>query len=179
MGGNDKGLIELNGRPMIAHVIDGLKPQVETIMINANRNIEIYKNFGYDVLKDQLGDYQGPLAGFASGLEHCRTEYLVTAPCDGPFLSEDYVGRLHRAALDQNARISVAHDGQRLQPVYALIHASLLPTLLDFLSTGDRKIDRWYESAHYAKADFSDNHKMFTNVNTPEELTDVSQTLTD
>lgn len=177
MGGNDKGLIELNGRPMIEHVIDGLKPQVETIMINANRNIEDYKLFGFDVLEDQLGDYQGPLAGFASGLEHCKTDYIVTAPCDGPFLTADYVSRLHKAAHPEGALISVAHDGNRLQPVYALIHTSLLKSLLDFLATGDRKIDRWYESEHYAMADFSDARKMFTNVNTPEELTDVSQTL--
>ena len=177
MGGNDKGLIELNGQPMIQHVIDGLKPQVKTIMINANRNLDKYKKFGFDVLEDQLSDYQGPLAGFASGLEHCETDYIVTAPCDGPFLSSDYVDRLHKAAQDEKTMLCVAHDGKRLQPVYALIHKCLLKSLLDFLASGDRKIDRWYESEHFATADFSDDSKMFTNVNTPNELTNVGQTL--
>jgi molybdenum cofactor guanylyltransferase len=177
MGGNDKGLVELNGRPMIEHVIQGLKPQVETLMINANRNIDIYQDYGFNVLEDQLSDFQGPLAGFASGLKQCTTDYLVTAPCDGPFLSPDYVDRLHKAAQSENTFISVAHDGKRLQPVYALMHTNLLSSLLKFLATGDRKIDRWYESERYAIADFSDACEMFTNVNTPQELTEVSHSL--
>ena len=177
MGGNDKGLLELNGRAMIEYVINGLKPQVSHILINANRNIESYKQYGFEVLEDQLNDFQGPLAGFASGLKYCPTDYIVTAPCDGPFICSDYVKRLHRAAAAENTFISVAFDGKRLQPVYALIHKNLLPSLLNFLQSGDRKIDRWYEQEQYAKADFSDSLEMFTNVNTPEELGEVSQNL--
>ena len=178
MGGNDKGLIKLNGRAMIEYVIDGLKPQVSTILINANRNTDLYKQYGFDVLEDQLNDFQGPLAGFASGLEHCQTDYIVTAPCDGPFISPDYVDRLHIAANKQKSLISVAFDGKRLQPVYALLHKSLLASLMKFLQSGDRKIDRWYEQEHYAKANFSDSKEMFTNVNTPEELNAVSKNIT-
>ena len=177
MGGNDKGLLELNGRAMIEYVINGLKPQVSTLLINANRNIETYKQYGFDVLEDQLNDFQGPLAGFASGLDHCPTDYIVTAPCDGPYICSDYVERLHNAAAKENTSISVAYDGKRLQPVYALIHKKHLPSLMKFLASGDRKIDRWYEQEHYAKADFSDSLEMFTNVNTLEELSEVSQQL--
>ncbi|MEM8843805.1 MAG: molybdenum cofactor guanylyltransferase MobA [Pseudomonadota bacterium] len=177
MGGNDKGLVQLNGRPMIEFVINGLKPQVSTIFINANRNMDTYKQYGFDVLEDQLNDFQGPLAGFASGLDHCETDYIVTAPCDGPFVCADYVDRLHIAANDESSLISVAHDGKRLQPVYALLHKSLKTSLLKFLESGDRKIDRWYEQEHYAKADFTDAQEMFANVNTPDELALVSKTL--
>ncbi|MEM7304240.1 MAG: molybdenum cofactor guanylyltransferase MobA [Pseudomonadota bacterium] len=177
MGGNDKGLIELNGRAMIEHVIDGLQPQVQTILINANRNVDTYKKYGFKVLEDRLEDFQGPLAGFASGMEHCKTDYIATVPCDGPFISPDYVDRLHKAVSSERAMICVADDGHRLQPVYALIHTSLLDSLMKFLATGDRKIDRWYESVNFAKADFSDVAEMFTNVNTPKELDEVGLNL--
>ena len=174
MGGNDKGLIELHGQAMIRYIIDALRPQVNHIMINANRNIDQYSKFGYLVVKDNINDYQGPLAGFASGLTHCPVDYIATAPCDGPFLASDYVDRLKTAAINNDTNLSVAFDGQRLQPVYALIHKDLLSSLLQFLAAGDRKIDRWYEQHAFAKADFSDISSMFTNINTPQDLQDVT-----
>lgn len=177
MGGEDKGLIELNGRAMISYIIDTLQPQVEEILINANRNLEQYGAFGHQVITDENNDFQGPLAGFASGLHHCQTDFIVTTPCDGPFLAYDYVHRLHMAAQKSDSKISVAFDGERLQPVYALIHKNLLPDLLAFLSSGDRKIDRWYAQHAFAKADFSDIAEMFTNINTPADLQAVANNL--
>ena len=85
MGGTDKGLIQLAGRTMIGHIIDALQPQVSTILINANRNRDSYESYGYPVIEDKIGNFQGPLAGMACGLEHCTTDYIVTVPCDGPF----------------------------------------------------------------------------------------------
>lgn len=170
MGGTDKGLITLAGRSMISYIIDALKPQVNSIVINANRNTSEYQEYGYPVISDEITDYQGPLAGMASGLKHCSTEYIVTVPCDGPLLVNDYVSTLLHAARDKHSKISVAHDGQRLQPVYALIHTHLLDDLNDFLHSGERKIDRWYEKHQFAEADFSSCPEMFTNINTPEDL---------
>ena len=95
MNGQDKGLLQLNNHAMIEYVIAGLAPQVSTLMINANRNIEAYQQFGHDVVPDQLADFQGPLAGFVSGMQYCKQEYIITAPCDGPFICDDYVARLH------------------------------------------------------------------------------------
>ena len=177
MGGIDKGLIELNGRAMITHIIDTLQPQVEKILINANRNLEQYGTFGLEVTTDESGDFQGPLAGFASGLRHCKTDFIATAPCDGPFLVADYVHRLHTAAQENDTLISVAFDGERLQPVYALIHKNLLPSLLQFLTSDERKIDRWYAQQTFAKADFSDVPEMFINVNTPADLQAAAKNL--
>ena len=175
MGGTDKGLVTLEGRPMISYIIDALGPQVDTILINANRNISAYQEYGYPVISDDIEDFQGPLAGMASGLRHCQTDYIVTVPCDGPFLPDNYAETLMQAAIQSNSKISVAFDGHRLQPVYALIHRDLLNDLSEYLAAGERKIDRWYDKHQFAKADFSSTSEMFTNINTPEDLKAASQ----
>ncbi|MDB0064571.1 molybdenum cofactor guanylyltransferase [Gammaproteobacteria bacterium] len=177
MGGEDKGLVLLNDQAMIEYVLASLAPQVQSVAINANRSVEQYQAYGHPVIRDELSDFQGPLAGFASGLKQCSTDYMVTAPCDGPLLCNDYVQRLHQSAVAQGAQISVASDGKRLQPVYALLHQSLLPSLLDFLARGDRKIDLWYQQEGYAECDFSDRSDIFTNVNSREDLTNLGQQL--
>ncbi len=177
MGGTDKGLIQLAGRTMIGHIIDALQPQVSTILINANRNRDSYELYGYPVIEDKIGNFQGPLAGMACGLEHCKTDYIVTVPCDGPFLPSDYVDTLFQAATQNECQISVAHDGNRLQPVYSLLHRDLLPDLITYLASGERKIDRWYSKHKYENADFSFHQEMFTNINTPEDLENAQNLL--
>lgn len=169
MQGQDKGLIELAGRPLIEHIIDGLAPQVGHILINANRNSDRYLNYGYRVIGDKLDHYQGPLAGFAAAMEAIETPYMVTLPCDAPQVVETLVERLCQAMEGEQAEIAVAHDGQRMQPVYALLAAALLPSLTDFLQAGDRKIDLWYARHRVALADFSDVANAFHNINTPQE----------
>lgn len=178
MGGIDKGLVKLRGRSMVEHIIEALHTQVDTILINANRNLDEYSQLGFKVIKDEIDDFQGPLAGIASGLSHARTDFIVTAPCDGPFLAPNYVSRLYAAADEANANISVAFDGKRLQPVYALINKSLLPSLLAYLHAGDRKIDLWYQQENCVQVDFSATPKIFTNINTPEELENNENSLT-
>ena len=177
MGGIDKGLVELEGRPMIAYIIDALRPQVDSILINANRNISTYQEYGHNVISDELEDFQGPLAGMATGLKHCKTDYIATVPCDGPVLAENYIDILIKAATQANSPISVGFDGSRLQPVYALIHRDLLSDLNDYLASGQRKIDRWYDKHQFVKADFSSALDMFTNINTPEDLQSASKLL--
>jgi|TARA_B110000238_G_C16130225_1_gene441106 molybdenum cofactor guanylyltransferase len=177
MGGTDKGLVALEGRPMIAYIIDALRLQVDSILINANRNISTYEEYGYNVISDDLEDFQGPLAGMATGLKHCKTDYIATVPCDGPVLADNYIDILIRAATQANSPISVGFDGNRLQPVYALIHRDLLSDLNQYLASGERKIDRWYAKHQFAKADFSSSLKMFTNINTPEDLESASELL--
>ncbi|MBT3093132.1 MAG: molybdenum cofactor guanylyltransferase [Candidatus Thiodiazotropha endolucinida] len=169
MGGEDKGLIELNGRPLVQHVISAIQPQVATILINANRNQERYAAFGYPVIADSLLDYQGPLAGFIAALQAVETEDMLTLPCDGPLVPPDLVARLYEARQSAGADIAVAHDGDRLQPVYALIPKRLADSLQHYLDRGDRKIDLWYEEHRVAHADFSDIPRTFINVNTLQE----------
>lgn len=175
MGGQDKGLIELNGRPLIKHTLDAILPQVQTVYINANRHQEDYARYGYEVLADMLDGYQGPLAGFAAGLQAATTPYIVTVPCDGPMLAADLVTRLSNALTRDHAEIAVAHDGERMQPVYALIPTRLLPSLEKFLAEGNRKIDLWYARHSVALADFSDSPETFRNINTPQDRNNIQQ----
>lgn len=169
MGGQDKGQLELNGRLLIEYVLETIQPQVKTILINANRHQAEYAAYGYPVVPDLLQGYQGPLAGFAAGMRAASTPYIVTLPCDGPFSPPELVARLAAGLEKENADIAVAHDGERLQPVYALLPISLSPSLESFLATGERKIDRWYAQHRMARVDFSDVAATFHNINTPQD----------
>jgi molybdenum cofactor guanylyltransferase len=169
MQGQDKGLIELNGRPMIEYIIDALKPQVDHILINANRNIETYQRYGFPVVKDIMGDYFGPLVGMASGLQACTSDRVLTVPCDSPFVPPVLAARLNSTLIEHQADISVANDSERMQPVFAVIRRELLDSLLAYLDAGGRKIDTWYAEHNMALADFSDWPDAFININTLDD----------
>ena len=169
MGGQDKGLIEFDGKPLAALLVDSLRQQGVDIVINANRNHARYQRFGCPVVSDQLADYQGPLAGFASAMSAVDCTFILTLPCDGPLLVDDYVARFIASYENNGAAVQVAFDGDRLQPVHAMIKVDLLPSLTNFLDNGDRKIDRWYAQHDYARVDFSDCANMFRNINTPAD----------
>jgi len=168
--GRDKGLIEVSGRPMISHVLDALEPQVEQVIINANRNLDEYRAFGFPVVTDPSGDFLGPLAGIASGLAAARTDWVAIVPCDAPLLAVDCVDRLASAREDdERTDIAVAYDGERIQPVFALIRRGLVEDLDTFLESGGRKIDQWYGRQRMQLVDFSDRPDNFLNVNTRED----------
>jgi len=169
MGGQDKGLIDFDGRMMIEILIEHLRRQKVEVLINANRNQTIYQSYGCSVIRDDLEDFQGPLAGFASAMSAVNTDFILTLPCDSPLLAASFVDRFVESYNQKAAKVNVAHDGDRLQPVYALIDTSLVDDLKDFLHTGERKIDRWYAKHDYALVDFSDETAMFENINTPED----------
>ena len=169
MGGQDKGLIEFDGRLIIEILIERLRDQHLDILINANRNQTTYQTYGYPVISDELKDFQGPLAGFASAMATVKTDFILTLPCDSPVLANNFSERFINAHNRNGAAVCVAHDGERLQPVYALINCRLLNDLKQFLESGDRKIDRWYAKYDYALVDFSDDTAMFENINTPED----------
>lgn len=169
MGGRDKGLIDLAGRPLAAHVLAALVPQVDRLLINANRHEDEYNALGAPVVRDPLEGFLGPLAGVLAGLEAASTPLLATLPCDSPFIPADMVARM-RAALERDgAGIAVAHDGERRQPVFMLLRTDLAPDLRAWLEQGGRKIDAWYEGHTIADVDFSDTPETFININTPDE----------
>lgn len=167
MGGEDKGLIDLHGKPLLDYIIAGLKPQAGHILVNANRNLDRYRAFGYPVAADIMGDYFGPLVGMATGMQVSSTPFIVTVPCDSPFIPPRLTDRLYRDMLDADADISVAHDGVRMQPVFALLRCELLPDLMTYLDGGGRKIDTWYTQHRLVESDFSDLPDTFLNLNKP------------
>ncbi len=169
MGGEDKGLVPLAGRPMVAHALDALRPQVGTVVVNANRNQERYAAFGHPVIADAVDGYLGPLAGVLTALQQCGTEFLVTVPCDAPLIAPDLVARLYAAAVATGADLAVASDGKRQQPVFLLLRTSLAPSLETYLAGGDRKVDLWFGQLRVAEADFSDATDTFVNVNDADE----------
>ena len=168
MGGVDKGLQLLNGRPMIAHVIERLAPQVEDIVINANQNREAYAAFGHPVVPDAIEGYAGPLAGLHAGLQAATQALVVTVPCDSPFLPADLVARLASALGDND--LAVAKTGAQAHPVFALVRRTLLAHLAAYLAGGGRKIDAWYASLKVVEVAFDDEADAFSNINTREEL---------
>jgi len=169
MANQDKGLIDLAGRPMIDYVIHALRPQVDELLISANRNLTRYGQFGCQVIPDRVPGFAGPLAGIAAGLETARHDFLLSVPCDGPWLPHDLVSRLFLQLQTEQADLCVAHDGRRLQPVYGLFRRQLAADIRSFLAAGDRKILLWLERQRTAVADFSDHPEAFVNLNTPEE----------
>jgi molybdopterin-guanine dinucleotide biosynthesis protein A len=169
MGECDKGLMMLAGQPMIEFIIAALQPQVGAVLISANRNLEAYRAYGFPVVEDRPGGYSGPLAGMASGMRAATTPYLLTVPCDCPMLPETLTESLFLALREDRAEISTAHDGIRMQPVFALMRRDLLPSLLNYLGKGGRRVDAWYARHRLALADFSDRPAAFLNVNTPAE----------
>ncbi|PML43500.1 molybdenum cofactor guanylyltransferase MobA [Vibrio lentus] len=169
MGGKDKGLVELNGSPLIQYVIDKLSQQDVSITINANRNLDSYQAFA-PVVSDSFPDYPGPLGGIHAGLKNATTDWVGFVPCDSPKISDDLVERFC-AAVKEDSDILVAHDGEFKQPVFTLFHKRVLPKLEAFLERGDRKIILLYKECVTEYVDFSDAPNCFVNLNTPEELT--------
>ncbi len=173
MGGIDKGLQTHAGIPLAMHALLRLSPQVGAVMINANRNLGAYESMGVPVWPDALPDYPGPLAGFLAGLEHCETPYLVTVPCDSPLFPDDLVARLIAAVDDDGIELAMAatrEDGElRLQPVFCLMRASVMESLIRFTSSGRRKIDAWTATLRTVVVEF-DDAAAFVNANTTAEL---------
>jgi molybdopterin-guanine dinucleotide biosynthesis protein A len=170
MGEVDKGLQLLQGRPLIAWVLERLAPQVEELMISANQNLERYRAFGHAVLPDVVGGFAGPLAGLERGLSAARHDLVVTAPCDSPFLPPDLVARLHAGLAAENAELAVARTGTQVHPVFCLCQRRLHADLHAYLAAGGRKIDAWYSRLRVVEVAFDEVPDAFSNINTREEL---------
>ena len=170
MGGVDKGLQNFRGKRLVDHVYERLAPQVGGIIINANQNLDAYKSFGVRVVSDAIGNFAGPLAGLHSGLSVSRRPYLVSVPCDSPFLPADLVARLYAALEASGADIAVARTGEQPHPVFCLARKGVLDHLTAFLKDGGRKIDAWYAALRVSEVAFDDEASAFSNINTSDEL---------
>jgi molybdenum cofactor guanylyltransferase len=166
----DKGLVTLQQKPLIAHVIARLTPQVDEIFINANRELAQYESFGLPVLRDENKEFIGPLAGFSLGLQHAKHDYVLTVPCDSPLLPLNLAQRLLDGMAASLMDIAVARSDDNAHPVFCLMKKSVLPSLQAYIESGERKVSTWQKSLKYVEVDFSDCNKAFTNLNTLEDL---------
>jgi molybdopterin-guanine dinucleotide biosynthesis protein A len=172
MGGTDKGLKRLRGKPMIEWVLERFEPQVDEVLVNANQNLDAYAAYGHRVIPDLIGGFAGPLAGLHRALTEARHELVATVPCDSPFLPTDLVARLGAALSSRHADLAVARTGDQPHPVFCLCRSGMLPGLTAFLESGGRKIDAWYAALKVSEVAFDDQAGAFSNINTEAELRD-------
>jgi molybdopterin-guanine dinucleotide biosynthesis protein A len=177
MNGQEKAFLKLKGKAMICYTLEKLAPQVSTLVINANQHTEQYRQYGYPVIKDEFGSFDGPLAGIYTALSYTTDPYLMVVPCDSPLISDDLIQRLYNAVCNNKSQLAVAHDGNRLQPVFALISTQLKSSLKSYLENGQRKLDNWYIKSGATIVDFSDTKEMFLNINTAEDLAALEKKL--
>lgn len=169
MGGDDKGLIEFRGKPMIGYACDVARGRVGKILISANRNHAAYQVYG-EVIEDNLANFQGPLSGISAALNVCSTPYLLVLPCDSPLVTGELVDEIIKGMANSSAEICVAHDGQIMHATFALIRSDLGASLDEFLASGERKMALWYRGQKLARVDVSDHLEVLTNINRVEDL---------
>lgn len=165
----DKGLVEYRSQPLVRYALAAMEPLVDELLISANRNLELYRRFGYRVISDETSSFDGPLAGILSAMRAVENPLLLVAPCDSPLATSAHLARL-LASLDADADIAVAFDGERLHPVFLALRTCLKDSLRDYLQSGGRKLQDWLYLHRPRLADFSDAPEVFLNINTLEEL---------
>lgn len=177
MGGRDKGLIELCGRPLVQWVTDSIAPQVDEVILSANRNLDEYKKLGFPVVVDELKDFQGPLAGIHSALGRVTSEFVLVVPTDSPKLPLDLCFKLGTALVHADVEVAVVETGGRMQPVLMLFRSDIKPEIERWLEQGSRKVLDWIKSRRYVTVAFSDDELLTVNINDNESLAAASEKL--
>ncbi|WP_027214229.1 molybdenum cofactor guanylyltransferase MobA [Burkholderia sp. WSM2232] len=181
MGGVDKGLQTLRGEPLAVHVLRRLAPQTGALLISANRHPDVYAAlgapFGAKIVADTVPEFPGPLAGLLAGLRAAHSDYLLSAPCDTPWLPADLAARLADALAANGADIATvtapdAAGNLSLHPVCALLRTGLADDLAAFLDAGERKVRAWYARHKTVEVAFTDE-RAFYNINSLQELADL------
>jgi molybdopterin-guanine dinucleotide biosynthesis protein A len=170
MGGEDKGLLKLKGKPLVEWVLARIAPQVDEILISANRNLDTYRAFGYPVLPDKTEGYAGPLAGIARGLLDAKHELILSVPCDTPFLPDDLVARLMSALFAGDFDLAVPVIAGAGQHAICLMRRQVGANLAGYLAQGGHKVQEWQAGLKCAQTDFTDAAPFFVNLNQPEQL---------
>ena len=168
MGGADKGLLDYQGRPLIEWVLDALAPQVEEIVISANRNLARYAAYGRRVLPDTLPDFPGPLAGVLAALQAVTADWLLVVPCDTPHLPANLALRLLGAAQLESVPLAVVEDAARVHHSCFLVHTGQRDHLAGFLARGERAVRHWQAELSSTRVRF--DAAGFANFNQPDDL---------
>ena len=167
MGGVDKGLVDLQQRPLIAWISQTLKPWVAQVYISCNRNADSYQAYG-QCFADEMDGFQGPMAGLLSAANQVSTERFLVLPCDGPLVSASCIQRLLQAA--EQHEFVIAFDGDRLQPLYGIYPVSIAASIKESLEQGRRGLQRWLKTQNYHQVDMTDLADDLFNINQPDDL---------
>ena len=170
MGGVDKGLQTLHGKPLFQFIYDRLHSQVEHISVNANRNQAIYATAGLPVFGDKIEGFQGPLSGILTALERADTNFVLFVPCDSPFFPDNLLEKLKSAVDFHGVSIAYVHDGEREHPTFCLMACGIKDKLAAYLASGERRMLQFMRQNGAVSVDFSENKAAFTNINTLDEL---------
>lgn len=177
MNNADKGLVNLNNKPLISYVLSELSTLLDDIYISANRNVNTYAQFGYPVITDQSPDFSGPLAGILSAMTATQADILIVMPCDLPLIKAVHLEQLLSTLTTEHCELTVAFDGECLHPVLVALKTNLKPSLVAYLKSGERKVETWLKQHAWRKTVFSNQSQLFTNINTYEELDQLAMTL--
>ncbi|MCF6299428.1 MAG: molybdenum cofactor guanylyltransferase [Thiomicrorhabdus sp.] len=171
LNNQNKGLISLGGKTLLAHVIERLTTQTSHIVISANQNLTEYRQSGYPVVADTVENHQGPLAGILSCQIKIQTPLVMTVPCDAPLLPLNLLETLLHSYNEKTvSQLCVAHDGHQLQNLFMLFSIERFSHLTHFFEQGHRKVGNWIQSQPHSQVYFSDQTLQFTNINTEESL---------
>ena len=170
MGGADKGLQRLHGKPLFQWIYEQLRPQVAQVSVNANRNQADYAAAGLPVFADNMEGFQGPLSGILTALERSDTDFVLFVPCDSPFFPENLLEKLKSAVIFHSVSVAYAHDGEREHPTFCLMARSLKDKLAAYLASGERRMLHFMRQNGAVSVDFSENKQAFANINTFDEL---------
>jgi molybdenum cofactor guanylyltransferase len=170
MHNQDKGLVQFRGQPLVSYALQAMTAVSDEVLINANRNIEQYSQFGFPVITDDTDSFDGPLAGVLAAMRVAQYPEIVVMPCDSPMLEASHLKRLLSGLHQNNIEVSVAFDGERIHPVFLALKTTLFDSLKAYLQQGERKIDRWLAQHKMIEVDFSDQPEIFLNINTLHEL---------
>ena len=170
MGNRDKGLVEFNCQPLVSYAIQAMRPVVDELILNANRNLDDYRRFGLPVVPDQNDNFDGPLAGILSGMMVAQSGILLISPCDSPYFEARHFRTLLAAREEHDADIAVAFDGERIHPVFLALKVDLMTELQAYLLNGQRKVETWLALHKPVQVDFSGEPDIFRNINSLVEL---------
>ena len=173
--GVDKGLQQYKAKTLIEHVIERIEPQVNQLIICANRNIKHYERLGFKVVIDELDDYQGPMSGIYSAIKSptidAHSKQVLISSCDVPAIPRDIKSRLETGFLKKHhSNVAIAHDGTRRQNLHCLIKQQAWSSLIDFFENGGRAMHHWFNELSTTNVDFSNDAPSFVNINTAEQL---------
>jgi molybdopterin-guanine dinucleotide biosynthesis protein A len=181
MGGGDKNLRLLGGKPMLAHVIERAKPQVDTLVLNANGDPQRFASFGLPIIADSVTGFVGPLAGVLAGLDWAAAnlpdaELVASFATDAPFFPRDLVRRLAVALEEGGFDLACAQSNGQAHPVFGLWPVSLREALREALASGLRKVDRWTVRYKLVEVEFlAEPVDPFFNANSPEDLAEAER----